>query len=436
MSVNEYNILFTNLKTYYDLYYYHLMSSSSVIAMYNLSDIKEFKEIINNSEVPNILKLNKVESRTNNKKYTFVGYNKKLLTSDLTSTYGLFRSVIINNSNIVVGFSPPKSVSFTDFTTKYNENDPDIVAEEFVEGTMINVFWDETDWEISTRNTIGATSSFYKGPNTKTFRDMFMEASKENNLALDNLDKKYCYSFVLQHPENRIVVPFKTPQLYIVAMYSINNENSEVNVEVYEPEEQMNLFLNMFINTAIKFPEPYQFNKYSDLIEKYGSMNTSYHVVGVVIRNKKTGERTKIRNPVYEQVRALKGNQPKLQYQYLSLRKEGKVCDFLTYYPENKKEFSNYRDDLHCFTKTLYLNYVSCYIKKEKKLEEFLPQFKTHMYNIHQKYINDLREKKLFVTHSFVISFVNELHPSLLMYSMNFHMRKRCVNTIVAETNI
>lgn len=429
MSVNEYNILFTNLKTYYDLYYYHLMSSSSVIAMYNLSDIKEFKEIINKSEVSNILKLNKVECRTNNKEYTFVAYNKNLLTSDLTSTYGLFRSVIINNSNIVVGFSPPKSVSFTDFTTKYNENDPDIVAEEFVEGTMINVFWDETDWEISTRNTIGATSSFYKGPNTKTFRDMFMEASKENNLLLDNLDKKYCYSFVLQHPENRIVVPFKTPQLYLVAMYSINND---VNVEVYEPEE----YKNIFVNTAIKFPEPYQFNKYSDLIEKYGSMNTSYHVVGVVIRNKKTGERSKIRNPVYEQVRALKGNQPKLQYQYLSLRKEGKVCEFLTYYPENKKDFSNYRDDLHCFTKTLYLNYVSCYIKKEKKLEEFLPQFKTHMYNIHQKYINDLREKKLFVTHSFVISFVNELHPSLLMYSMNFHMRKRCVDTIVAETNI
>ena len=429
MSVNEYNILFTNLKTYYDLYYYHLMSSSSVIAMYNLSDIKEFKEIINKSEVSNILKLNKVECRTNNKEYTFVGYNKNLLTSDLTSTYGLFRSVIINNFNIVVGFSPPKSVSFTDFTTKYNENDTDIVAEEFVEGTMINVFWDETDWEISTRNTIGATSSFYKGPNTKTFRDMFMEASKENNLLLDNLDKKYCYSFVLQHPENRIVVPFKTPQLYLVAMYSINND---VNVEVYEPEE----YKNIFVNTAIKFPEPYQFNKYSDLIEKYGSMNTSYHVVGVVIRNKKTGERSKIRNPVYEQVRALKGNQPKLQYQYLSLRKEGKVCEFLTYYPENKKDFSNYRDDLHCFTKTLYLNYVSCYIKKEKKLEEFLPQFKTHMYNIHQKYINDLREKKLFVTHSFVISFVNELHPSLLMYSMNFHMRKRCVDTIVAETNI
>jgi hypothetical protein len=58
------------------------------------------------------------------------------------------------------------------------------------------------------------------------------------------------------------------------------------------------------------------------------------------------------------------------------------------------------------------------------------------MYNIHQKYINELREKKLFVTHSFVISFVNELHPSLLMYSLNYHMRKRGVDTIIAETNI
>jgi hypothetical protein len=45
---------------------------------------------------------------------------------------------------------------------------------------MINVFWDDSigltgGWEIATRNTVGATSSFYKGPKAKTFRDMFLD---------------------------------------------------------------------------------------------------------------------------------------------------------------------------------------------------------------------------------------------------------------------
>jgi hypothetical protein len=184
------------------------------------------------------------------------------------------------------------------------------------------------------------------------------------------------------------------------------------------------------------FPEIYKYEKYSDLIDKYASMNTPYHIVGVVIFNKLTGERTKIRNPVYEQVRNLRGNQPKIQYQYLCLRKEGKVGDFLKFYPENKKEFSSFRDQIHLFTETLYSNYVSCYIKKEKPLKEFSEQYRTHMFNIHKMYLDDLREKKLFVTNSVVIKYVNEMHPSLLMYCLNFQMRKRNVDTIVADNNV
>ena len=39
--------------------------------------------------------------------------------------------------------------------------------------------------EISTRNTVGATSSFFKGSHQKTFRDMFLEAAKDENLILE-----------------------------------------------------------------------------------------------------------------------------------------------------------------------------------------------------------------------------------------------------------
>jgi hypothetical protein len=406
---------------------------------YILSDIKGFNEIVkcdvNNLE---ILKLNKIESRTsNNSTYKVVRYDKNFLSSDLIPTYGLCRSVIINSKNNVVGFAPPKSISSEQFIQKYNENTPGVVFEEFVEGTMINVFWDDSigldgGWEIATRNTVGATSSFYKSKQSKTFRDMFLEASNENNMSLNLLDKKHSYSFVVQHPENRIVVPFKRPQLYLVAVYSIINDNNGIAVDVHDSQQ----FKEFFSTTSVKFPHHYTFHTYSDLIENCASMNTRYDCVGVVLHNKVTGERSKIRNPVYEQVRNLRGNQPKLQYQYLSLRKEGRVGEFLKFYPESKKEFSGFRDQVHLFTDTLFSNYVSCYIKKERPLKEFSEQYRTHMFNLHQKFINELREKKHFVTNTIVQKYVNELHPSLLMYCLNFQMRKRNIDAVVAESNI
>jgi hypothetical protein len=109
--------------------------------------------------------------------------------------------------------------------------------------------------------------------------------------------------------------------------------------------------------------------------------------MGVVLHNRMTGERAKIRNPIYEQVRNLRGNQSKLQYKYLCLRKDGKMKDYLKFYPENKGEFSKFRDQVHLFTDTLFLNYTSCYIKHEKPLSEFSHQYKSHMYNLHYIFI-------------------------------------------------
>lgn len=407
---------------------------------YILSDITGFNDIIkSNDNNLNVLKLNKVECRTsNNSTYKIVRYDKNFLSFDLVSSYGLCRSVIINSINNVVAFSPPKSISAELFIQKYPECTNGIYAQEFIEGTMINVFWDDSigltgAWEIATRNTVGATSKFYKGGNSKTFRDMFLEAANINNLVLDSLDKTKCYSFVLQHPENRIVVSFKNPQLYLVAVYQIKNIVDRISVDIFDAQEFKDFFNS--VNSTIMFPKIYQFEKYTDLIEKYASMNTAYDIVGVILFNTFTGERSKIRNPVYEQVRNLRGNQPKLQYQYLCLRKEGKVSDFLKFYPENKKEFSSFRDSVHLFTNTLYTNYISCYIKKEKQLKEFSDQYRTHMYNIHQIFLNELREKKQFITNTVVIKYVNDMHPSLLMYCLNFHMRKRNIDTIVADNS-
>lgn len=401
----------------------------------NLSNIKGFNELIydDKNETSNILKLNKLECRTeNNQQYKIISYDKQILNYDLVDTYGLCRSIIVNSENNVIGFSPPKSLQADIFLKLYPVKRDDVVAEEFIEGTMINVFFDETigltgGWEISTRNIVGATCGFFNN-NThhnapkKTFRTMFLEAAKENNIFFENLNKNLCYSFVLQHPENRIVVPVKKSKLYLVAIYCIDNTDKN-NIQVYyhDMEEIKKSFWG---NAIVHFPEIYHCEDYSKLIDTYASMNTSYDKMGFVLYNKKTGHRTKIRNPVYEEVKQLRGNQTKLQYQYLALRKDGKVNEFLKYFPENKKELSLFRDQVHLFTSTLYGNYVSCYIKKEKPLKEFAPQYRKHMFYIHQKYLTELKEQKLHITYKEVIDYVNTLEVKLLMHSLNYNIKK------------
>ena len=245
--------------------------------------------------------------------YEVVRYNKSVLCYDIIPTYGLCRSLLFNKSNNrLLCFAPPKSVPAETFIESYKDKDTltsHIVAEEFVEGTMINVFWNSTEWEIASRSKVGADTTFFSSP--KTFRTLFFEACEVCKLDLNLLNKELCYSFVLQHPENRIVAPIYTPALYLVAVYQIHQGVETLSVQRVECTLPLQ-------DTLVRVPDTYTFDNYGDLIEKYASMNTSYNVVGVILHNKLTGERIKIRNPVYEQVKQLRGNQPKLQYKKTS----------------------------------------------------------------------------------------------------------------------
>ena len=47
--------------------------------------------------------------------------------------------------------------------------------------------------------------------------------------------------------------------------------------------------------------------------------------------------------------------------------------------------------------------------------------------------MEDLKDKNLYVNNTVVINYVNDIAPAKLMYSLNFHMRKRNVDFIKSE---
>ena len=362
----------------------------------------------------NLLKVKSVVSHNSKIQYNIVSYNKDTLVADTTSTYGKYRSVILNGAGAVVGFAPSKSIAAETFMAARPVVNENLVAEEFVEGTMLNVFFNAGVWEVATKQTIGANVRFYTN-NVDTFFTMFLDAMQNTGLTFDMLDKKNSYSFVLQHPKNRIVVSFEKPALYLIAVYEITFVEQTNTYDIAKVDVLPKLALH------VKIPAKYDdWETYSDLTQKYASPTTPYQCLGVMIHDRLTGERCKIRNPAYEHVRKLRGNQPKLQYHYLCLRKEGNVAEFLLYYPEHKKAFSNYRTQLHALTHDIFQHYIQCYMKKEKPLIEFPPQYRPHMFNLHKLYVDELKAQQKYVTKAVVIDYMNGLHPSQQLYWLNY----------------
>ena len=390
----------------------------------NIDQYKTLSEDHDNTEQ----KITAKKCKYNDCSYTIVKYKKSALVEEEYSTLGLVRSIIICDGN-VVAFSPPKSLPYKDFLTANPSEE--CFAEDFIDGTMINLFYNQkvNDWVISTRSRVGADTLFFvmdtndtnadvtnaDVTNTKrTFKDMFYEAAQIANLDFSRLDNNWCYSFVLQHPNNRIVTPIDFPKLFLIRAYNINNETNLVT------EVASEVLLNNsggFWNSGILHPQRYVIDNYDNLADYYNNAVTPFYCVGIVV-NSATG-RTKIRNKNYETIRELRGNQSRLQYHYLTLRKGGRVREFLAFYPEFANHFSEYRKTIHEYTSALYSNYIKCFIRKERPLKEYPYEFKVHMFNLLQKYLADLKPNNGYIDKQATIAYFNGLHPSQQMHILN-----------------
>ena len=384
----------------------------------------------------------------NNNEYKIIKYSKDVIKSLAVSNYdeylsvSKFRSVIVRN-NKVVCFAPEKSLDYSYFVNSYSTENSWL--EDYIDGTMINVFYDniKQTWEIATRSTVGGNivffndvknykyfdnNNYFKDYYNLTFRSMFFEACNICNLDLNCLDEKYVYSFVLQHPFNRIVTPIVSPVIYLVKVYEIthpiNNVLSVINLDqVTINEINIQSLLNcppyIFLNSNIKFVNKYPVTNFAEIRDYYESGNAGYNCVGCFLYSK-DGIRSKIRNASYEEVRKLRGNQPKLQFNYLSLKQQNKVGEFLQYYPEHTVIFNKFKLALYYYTSNLFMNYISCFIRKEKPLKEYEFEYKSHMYKLHEKYKTELKPVNKIIDKKYVIDYVNALHPAQQMFIINY----------------
>ena len=159
-----------------------------------------------------------------------------------------------------------------------------------------------------------------------------------------------------------------------------------------------------------------------DYCNMYASMDTrSVSLPGVVFVDKDTGFCYKKRNPKYESVKKRKGMEQKLMVQYLQMRKDHGIDEYLKYHPQHSRAFRQFRDRLHDYTQRLYDAYIAHYVKKDAKpLKEYDRELKTHMYKLHYDvYLATMKESGAFVTKHTVINYVNQLAAAQQLACLN-----------------
>ena len=146
----------------YDL---NTVNDKSLTPLYNYTNTEVDEDEDNVDALLNSNRLRKKRWFYKDNTYTIVRYDKKMLNHDIRQTSGLFRSVIIKDGKVVC-FSPPKSEIYNKFVTDNMDNVGAVTAEEYIEGTMINMFWTGTEWEIATRSSVGGKVAFFTNENS------------------------------------------------------------------------------------------------------------------------------------------------------------------------------------------------------------------------------------------------------------------------------
>ena len=408
-------------------------------------------------------------------------YDRAKLTEEQYETLGRFRSVVFDKDGKVCCIAPPKMLKIKSEMNSWPVNSAGghLSAEELVEGIMVNLFWHDGSsgdgggsgsgkWLIATKSCVGEVSFDHiveaqaeaqlppasdtpadesSATRTNTFQKLSVQEVLRRRICeilsllpggLDTVPKEYCYSFVVQHPKNQIVNVITVPKLYLVAVYQLSPAPESV-VGVNAIRIDRDIFSANFGGSVSHMPSgltcvadaetddaataTFTPHTVEDYCNMYSSPQTarSVSLPGVVFVDKDTGFCYKMRNAKYESVKKRKGMEQKLMAQYLQLRKDHGIDEYLKYHPQHSRAFRQFRDRLHDYTQRLYDAYIEHYVKKDAKpLKEYDRELKTHMYKIHYDlYLATMKESGAFVTKHTVINYVNQLAAAQQLACLN-----------------
>jgi hypothetical protein len=119
-------------------------------------------------------------------------------------------------------------------TISDNLDKNNLYVEKSIEGTLIRIFYYNNDWIVSTKKCINASKS--KWLSDKSFLELFEDCVSKYNF-MEKLNKSYCYSFIIMHPENNIVVNYTKPDICHISTRDLNTmDEIEISIDIPKNE--------------------------------------------------------------------------------------------------------------------------------------------------------------------------------------------------------
>jgi len=329
-------------------------------------------------------------------KYNVIGLTliKYRNNTEINNFTNLFKSVIIDQkTNKIICVSPMKSL-------KGNHEvllSKDTEISRLYDGTMINVFYHNGEWVLSTRSYIGAKNYWNKN-SKKSFKDMFNECFN----TYDELNTKHSYSFVLQHKDNSNITPVKDNRVILVEEYSYENDLPEkVNTTRYSRTYMISkTYKNYHELTAARVVGKEDINKY----------DKGYNVVEDGIRSVYITED-------YKYLFNLKPNQNNKLFIFLTLYKQRNVEEYLKVYTTDKKLFEKYKNRYEIMRNELYSNYCEHFIKKSIVTKDVPFQLKPIIYELHSIYQSFNQKINMKVINDYLYN----MNVKRLTFILNFY---------------
>lgn len=352
-------------------------------------------------------KLRVVEPRDS--PYALVRYVKGQSNFDLEHVRWCRSVVVQKDTRLPVCVAPPKSSAF-------EENTADIatVAEEFVDGTMINVFKaGDTEAQIATRSRLGGRTRFYeRGP---TFGEMFNDALKQMGveglegvlLKTDGVASRFT-STVLQHPANRIVKAVFEPGLVVVHQGTVAADGT---VTITEDAAEFTFNGSETADPEIQAYKlaPIQAAKTVREWVEQQAQERGFGWQGLVLKDGK-GRRWRMWSDIYQTVRRFRGNESSTEERFARLRKSRTIDQYLSFFPEDRDVLYTLEGQLRKNSRQLFYFYSDVFRARKTAYHELPWPYKHHVSQLHNLYKDTLKAQGKKVDLEQVIRYVNSLN--------------------------
>lgn len=258
-----------------------------------------------------------------------------------------------------------------------------IKVKECYEGTMILVFHYADKWYVCTRKCIDAKTSFWV--KDVSYYDLLME-SIDGKFKIEDLNKDYCYHFILLHHLNKNIVKYPNfEEKYKTVGLAMTTKK-----HTFEQVEYT-------INDTIKYPKEIQCTSLDDVRQKlsqlsrHDTLNKQITMEGYIIEYYEQDRLTilKLQTHLYEYVASLKPNVNNVDAMFLELYQKDKLVDVAPYFTENSRDVVvRIHNSIKNVTSEILPLYHDTRNHKNPTLYDALPtSYKNVLYAIHGVYI-------------------------------------------------